>query len=109
MNLMSLCKSFLMLPDSKNSIYSDWGMINHGVLQGSILGPLLFILYINDFSQPSTLKLHLYSSPMTLLLLFPIQKLTVFASLNKWIKANKLTLNFDKTNFMKQKTKLVLI
>jgi hypothetical protein len=23
------------------------------------------------------------------------------ASLNKWIKANKLTLNFDKTNFMK--------
>jgi hypothetical protein len=25
----------------------------------------------------------------------------VFASLNKWIKANKLTLNFDKTNFMK--------
>jgi hypothetical protein len=25
----------------------------------------------------------------------------VFTSLNKWIKANKLTLNFDKTNFMK--------
>jgi hypothetical protein len=25
----------------------------------------------------------------------------VFASLNKWIKANKLTSNFDQTNFMK--------
>jgi hypothetical protein len=25
----------------------------------------------------------------------------IFASLNKWIKANKLTLNFDKTNFIK--------
>jgi hypothetical protein len=25
----------------------------------------------------------------------------VFASLNRWIKANKLALNFDKTNFMK--------
>jgi hypothetical protein len=25
----------------------------------------------------------------------------VFAGLNKWIKANKLTLNFDKTNLMK--------
>jgi hypothetical protein len=25
----------------------------------------------------------------------------IFASLNKWMKANKLTLNFDKTNFMK--------
>jgi hypothetical protein len=25
----------------------------------------------------------------------------IFASLNRWIKANKFTLNFDKTNFMK--------
>jgi hypothetical protein len=28
----------------------------------------------------------------------------VFASLSKWMKANKLTLNFDKTNFMKFST-----
>jgi hypothetical protein len=27
--------------------------------------------------------------------------MNVFASLNRWIKANKLTLNFAKTNFMK--------
>ena len=81
--------------------------IKCGVPQGSILGPLLFLLYINDIVQSSTkVSFILFADDTNIL--YSHKDLNVLTStlnteltkIQSWFQCNKLSLNIDKTNFM---------
>ena len=46
---------------------SDFGKISYGVPQGSILGPLLFLIYVNDMPQAVKPNLLLYADDSCLM------------------------------------------
>ena len=95
-----------------NDVNSNLLPINTGVHQGSILGPLLFIIYINDFTRASSIfDFICYADDTTLFStlnnLVNAQNINPdiiinkeLAKINEWLEINKLSLNVTKTKFM---------
>ena len=90
----------------KNSI-SEKREILCGVPQGSVLGPLLFLVYLNDICNSSNLlDFFLFADDTNLLYADRSLKnleLTVnkeLAKVSDWLIANKLTVNIKKSNFV---------
>ena len=75
--------------------------------QDSILGPLLFLIYINDMCRCSTVIKFVYFADDTTVCWEGDDLTQMFEVMNaelkkveNWICANKLSLNLDKTAFM---------
>ena len=92
---------------SVNGHASDELIITHGVPQGSVLGPLLFLLFINDLPSVSKfLTFYLFADDTNIYYessdLMNIQKIVnrELRKVRKWLEANRLALNIEKTNFV---------
>ena len=102
-NILNWFKSYLSYRSQYveyNNTISERKYIHHGVPHGSILGPLLFILYVNDFSRSSDLLFSILFADDTTVLIEGVSYEDIIINLNielqkidSWLSANKLTIH----------------
>ena len=95
-----------------NGIKSNFGYVNCGVPQGSVLGPLLFLLYINDIKHAiGCHNVKLFADDTFLftndrnVYAAKEKASNLFEKNSRWCVANQLSMNSEKTNFVLFHTK----
>ena len=111
---LSLIESYLLDRKQKiklNDLYSQDLPISFGVPQGSVLGPLLFTMYIYpicDVINKEIFNYHIYADDTQLYNFYKPNEVNNAISdisnctseINNWMKSNKLKMNADKTEVM---------
>lgn len=82
-------------------------LINHGVPQGSVLGPILFLIYINDIGSLGTRGKIISFADDTVIVFHEKDWRSTYKEaehglglLQNWLKRNSLTLNVNKTKYL---------
>ena len=85
---------------------SKYFKVTHGIPQGSVLGPLLFLLFINDLPQASKFNATLFADDANLHIShqnphsLQVMVNEEIEKIENWMYFNKLTLNYSKCCFM---------